>query len=199
MKSTNKPKEPTVQIFKKSLFGTLITGSALGIFPWALIVLIVFFVTNYFSSLSDWFALHIFYILGTVVLSSFLCCRWLLSTPGIALSKKEIIVCPKGKPAIHYSIRPSLHIKITMVISLRQKGGYGGYHLLFLTFIDDQRNLKKRWISGFYSLERTRDLIFALEDHHVRYYLKGYSALLFACTSPHYDYSDYRRIKESTL
>lgn len=197
MKSTNKPKESTVQIFKKSLFGTLITGSILGIFPWALIALIVFFVTNYFSSLDDWFSLH--YIFGTLALTSFLCCCWLLSTPGLALSKKEIAVCRKGKPAIHYPIRPSLHIKITMVISLRQKRGHGGYHLLFLTFIDDQRNLKKRWISGFYSLERTRDLIFALEDHHVRYYLKGYSALLFARTSPYYDNSDYRKIIESTL
>lgn len=183
--------KPVVQTFEKSLFETLIMGFILSVLPGiGVSLIVVFFVIDFSPNYDDWCQ----YIFGSIAMVYFLCFCWLISTPCFSISKNEIVVSRMNKQGICYTINPSLHIEITMMFSLN-KGFKGGSCLLFMTFIDEQHNLKKRWISGYYSHEQARDLIFGLEDYGVRYCIKGYNAHLFA----YYATSCFRRIKESTL
>jgi len=203
-KSTNPKKEMTVtealtlQPFEKSLFYSIIFGSIFSTIPAMLIFLMISFLrTNFPPADSMPLFLVLYFIMSVLVIV------WLNATPCFSISKNEIIVIQSYKQNIHYTISPSLHIKITMMVSANSSSGtfHGLSCLLFMTFMDDQLNIKKRWISGYYSHEQARDLIFALEDNNVRYYLKGGNAQYFAWQAP-YDFrfsETYRKIKESTL
>ncbi|WP_392564324.1 hypothetical protein RHO13_01760 [Orbus wheelerorum] len=196
---TTETKAATIEPIKKSLLYSILMGSGFGSVLGILIFSIILFLYDNFPY-GD--IIPLFFVL--LFIMSVLVVVWLISTPCFLISKKEITVVRKNKQDIRYAITPSLHIKITMMAVSGKKHSGTSLDiqcLLFMTFMDDQLNIKKRWISGYYTYEQARDLIFALEDNHVRYYLKGYNAKRFAGAIPYnFQYNaGYRRIKVSNL
>ncbi|WP_392564323.1 hypothetical protein RHO13_01755 [Orbus wheelerorum] len=181
---TTETNAPTIEPFKKSLFYSVMMGSVFGAVLATLIFSIIFFLWDNFpyGDITPLLFVSLFIMSVLVVI-------WLISTPRFSISKKEIIVVRKNKQDIRYAIKPSLYVKISMLVSPNKSNGRKPTYncLLFMTFTDNKLNIKKRWISGYYTHEQARELIFALEYNNVRYYLKGYNARCFASV----DYRNY--------